>query len=271
MASPGRLALSRPPESLRTEAPPAEALRKHDEDEAKRSFLRMVSHELRTPLNSIIGFSEIISCELYGPMEDQRYRDHAALVRESGLKLLRLVNQIMEIARLEAGAADLDLHPEPLVPAVDDAVGPFAAESRARGVDIRVEAEPDLPPAMADGRALRTVLTNLLQNAVTYSPDGGEITVSVFRRHDSVWIRVRDQGQGVDPRQLSRLMRPFEQGEAPLTRRSEGAGLGLAIVRLLCRAMKGALRLESAPGAGFAATVRLPAAETSTVEAHHAA
>jgi signal transduction histidine kinase len=269
MSSPGLLTLSLPPESSPAEGTSPEMLRKHDEDEAKRSFLRMVSHELRTPLNSIIGFSEIISCELYGPIGETRYRDHAALVRESGLKLLRLVNQIMEIARLEAGAADLDLHPEALVPAVDDAISPFMAEARARNIDIRVEAEDGLPAALADSRALRTILTNLLQNAVTYSPDGQDITVSMACRRGSICIRVRDEGQGVDPSQLSRLMRPFEQGEAPLTRRSEGAGLGLAIVRLLCRAMNGALRLESAVGAGFTATVRLPLAPAAGT--HHAA
>ena len=271
MASHGLFALIRPPEGRPPQGPSAEALRKHDEDERKRSFLRMVSHELRTPLNSIIGFSEIISCELYGPINEPRYRDHAAIVRESGLKLLRLVNQVMEIARLEAGAADLDIHPEPLAPAVDEAAAPFIADAEARGVRIRIEAEPDLPPVLTDSRALRTVVTNLLQNAATFAPDGSDITVSLLQRANSVWIRIRDEGEGVDPAQLARLMRPFEQGEAPLTRRSEGAGLGLPIVRLLCREMGGALRLESTPGAGFTAIVRLPFANDGLNTTGHAA
>ena len=272
MASHGLFALTRPQEARHTEGPSAAALRKHDEDERKRSFLRMVSHELRTPLNSIIGFSEIISCELYGPINEPRYRDHAAIVRESGLKLLRLVNQVMEIARLEAGTADLDIHPEQLLPAIDEAIGPFVADAEARGVNIRIETDSELPPVMADSRALRTVVTNLLQNAVTFSPDGCDITISLTRHRSSVWITIRDEGEGVDPAQLARLMRPFEQGEAPLTRRSEGAGLGLPITRRLCRAMKGALRLESAPGAGFTATVRLPYAGPGRMtKADHAA
>ena len=223
----------------------------------------MVSHELRTPLNSIIGFSEIIACELYGPINEPRYREHAALVRESGLKLLKLVNQVMEIARLESDAADLDIHPEPLLPAVEEALSSFTTEAATRRVSFKVEAEPDLPAAMADARALKTILATLMQNALTFSPDGGEITIWLRRREASVWIEIRDQGVGVDPTQLPRLMRPFEQGEAPLTRRSEGAGLGLPIVRLLCRAMNGALRLHSAPGMGLTAMVRLPAAEAT--------
>ncbi|OYX35831.1 MAG: sensor histidine kinase [Caulobacterales bacterium 32-69-10] len=253
--------LGRPSQGRRGEGPSAAAVRKHEQDELKRSFLRMVSHELRTPLNSIIGFSEIISCELYGPINEPRYREHAEIVRESGLKLLKLVNQVMEIARLEAGMADLDLHPEPLTPAVDEALIALDTEARARGLSFKTDMADGVAAVMADSRALRTILTNLLQNAVTFSPEGGEISISATLSARSVWIEIRDQGEGVEPAQLSRLIRPFEQGEAPLTRRSEGAGLGLPIVRLLCQAMDGTLKLESAPGQGFIARVRLPAAE----------
>jgi signal transduction histidine kinase len=107
---------------------------------------------------------------------------------------------------------------------------------------------------------------------MTFSPEGGSITISLTRHARSVRIRIRDEGEGIDTKHLARLMRPFEQGEAPLTRRSEGAGLGLPIARLLCKAMKGALRLDSAPGAGFIATVRLPlAGDTGSPQSDHAA
>lgn len=244
----------------RREGPSAAAVRRHEEDEHKRSFLRMVSHELRTPLNSIIGFSEIIACELYGKINEPKYREHAEIVRDSGLKLLKLVNQVMEIARLEGGTADLDIRPEPLRPAVDEAVAGFAAEVAERGLRLRIEAGEAPPPVMADSRALRTILTNLLQNAVTFSPDGGQIVIRLEPRGRSVWIEIQDEGEGVDAGQLARLLRPFEQGEAPLTRRSEGAGLGLPIVKLLCAAMDGALRFQCAPGQGLTVRVRLPAA-----------
>jgi signal transduction histidine kinase len=255
MASPGLRALPATGDDGANASP-----RLREVEERKRSFLRMVSHELRTPLNSIIGFSEIIACELYGPINDKRYRDHAQLVRESGLKLLALVNQVMEIARLETGAADLDINPEALRPAVEDAITSLYKEASPRGIEIRIEAAEPLPPVLADYRALKTILTNLLQNAVTFSPDGGEVTVSLRPTAASVSIEIRDQGDGVDPDELARLMRPFEQGEAALTRRAEGAGLGLPIVRLLCRSMDGALRLHSSPGRGFVAVVRLPIA-----------
>lgn len=228
-------------------------------EERQRQFLRTVSHELRTPLNAIIGFSEIIARELYGPVNDHRYREHAEIVCKSGQKLLKLVNQVLEIARLETGAADLDLAPEPAPPLVEQVIAEFAEEAEARRVCFRVEAAPDLPPALADSRALKTVLANLLQNALAFSPEGGEIRVGMAAEADSVRIEIRDSGPGADPEQLPRLLRPFEQGEAPLTRHAEGAGLGLPIVRLLCLAMNGSLRLHTAPGQGMAAVVRLPA------------
>jgi signal transduction histidine kinase len=251
------------------DGPSPAAVRQHEQEERKRSFLRMVSHELRTPLNSIIGFSEIIACELYGPINEPKYREHAEIVRESGLKLLKLVNQVMEIARLETDAGDLDIGPEQLRPAVDEAVAGFANEAAARKLRFRVEIDADLPPVMADSRGLRTVLSNLIQNAVTFSPEGGEIAIRGLVHEGSVWIEIKDQGEGCDSSQLARLMRPFEQGESPLTRRSEGAGLGLPIVRLLCRAMNGGLRLQCAPGEGLVARVRLPAA-TSPGSSHAA-
>jgi len=242
-----------------------------DGEERRRSFLRMASHELRTPLNSIIGFSEIIACELYGPVSDPRYREHAEIVRDSGLRLLKLVNQMMEIARLESGAAEVRLVAEPARPIVEEAVATFAADAAARGVLLRVEAEPGLPAAMTDQRTLKSALSHLLQNALTYAPDGSEVVVALSTRAGRLCIAVRDQGPGVAPAELPRLMRPFEQGEAPLTRRAEGAGLGLPIVRLLCRAMEGSLRLRSVPGEGFTATIRLRTAALAPVRQSPAA
>lgn len=239
--------------------PPEGALRKLAMDESKRSFLRMVSHELRTPLNSIIGFSEIISRELYGPVSEPRYKEHAEIIRDSGLKLLRMVNQIMEIIRLEGGAAEFDLHSEGVEAAVEEVFKSLRSEADLRGVQLRFEA-PHPFLVLADGRALDTILTNLLQNAIAFSPEGGEVLVSAHAREGAVFIDIRDQGQGVPQNDIARLLRPFEQGENALTRRGEGAGLGLPIVRLLCDAMAGGLRLRSTPGEGLTATVRLPAA-----------
>jgi signal transduction histidine kinase len=229
-------------------------------DAHKRSFLRMVSHELRTPLNSIIGFSEIISKELCGPLGSPQYREYAEHVRQSGLKLLKLVNQVLEIARLEGHVTDLDPMPELLDHAVDDVLEALREEISHRGIKLRVEDEGRLPAVVADPRALRTILNNLLQNAVTFSHEGGEVRLSAQRTPGGVKILIEDDGEGIDPAEIERLMRPFEQGQNALTRSTEGAGLGLPIVALLCQAMGGALRIVSEPGKGLRAEVLLPAA-----------
>jgi len=243
----------------------ARARRKQALDDQKRSFLRMVSHELRTPLNAVIGFSEILSCELYGPLGAPQYKEYASLVHESGLKLLRLVNQIVEIARLEGHVTDLDLGVEDLDEAVEDVMLQLRAETAARGVSIVAPEIGAVPSLKVDGRGLRTILTNLLQNAVTHSPQGGLIVVEARQVAGSmVEIEVRDHGEGADPAELTRLLRPFEQGGSTLTRSTEGAGLGLPIVDLLTRAMGGTLRLKSAPGQGFTAIVTLPEVQART-------
>lgn len=228
-------------------------------DEQKRSFLRMVSHELRTPLNSILGFSEILTSELYGPLGSPQYKEYAGIIRESGQKLLKLVNQVLEIARLEGRALEMDARSEPLEAAIDDVLGSLKDELAGRDLRILVANRGGLPAVTADPRGLRTVLFNLIQNAVAFSPDGGEVRLSAASEDDEVEIVIQDQGQGVDPDELPRLMTPFEQGENALTRRGEGAGLGLPISELTCRAMGGRLKLSSQPGEGLTARVRLPA------------
>jgi len=228
-------------------------------DEQKRSFLRLASHELRTPLNSILGFSEIIAAELYGPLGAPQYKEYAGIIRASGQRLLKLVNQILEIARLEGHATDLDLRPEPLDAALDDVLESLRDETAVRRIRIMVAGRGGLPLAVADPRGLRTLLANLIQNAIAYSPEGAMVRIAAGTHGDWVELEVTDDGPGVEASELPRLMRPFEQGENALTRRGEGAGLGLPICDLLCQAMGGRLKLESAPGAGFTARIRLPA------------
>lgn len=225
-------------------------------DETQRNFLRMVSHELRTPLNSIIGFSEVLSRELYGPLGAPQYREYADIIKGSGFKLLRMVNQVLEIVRLESGAAEMDLRAESLGMAAAAARQAVAEEAAARGVTVRIE-PGELPVVLADPRALRTILINLLQNAIAFSPEGGEVRLRAKAGFSTVTVEVEDDGDGVDPADLPRLMQPFEQGENALTRSVEGAGLGLPIVRLLAQAMGGSVSLRSHPGEGMTASVLL--------------
>lgn len=252
----------------RTFSPPAQADRRAAAaerrrlalDDRKRSFLRMVSHELRTPLNAVIGFSEILSNELYGPLGSPQYKEYAGIVHESGLKLLKLVNQIVELARLEGHVTDIEMTPEPLDEALEDVIDALGGEIARRDVIVHVVNQGALPAVIADSRGLRTMLTNLVQNAVTHSPAGGVVHVGAGRIGSEVEITIRDQGPGVESAELPRLLQPFEQGGSALTRSQEGVGLGLPIVDLLSRAMGGQLKLSSSLGAGFLARLILPAA-----------
>jgi signal transduction histidine kinase len=225
-------------------------------DPSRRSLVRMVSHELRTPLNAIIGFSEIIAGEMYGPLQSE-YREAADVIRVSGHKLLRLVNQVLEMAKLQGGAADLDLRPEPLDAVMDDAAAGLGEEAFARNVTVQVRLPTPIPLVLADARAVRTAMANLVQNAVAFSPDGGEIRLTGKVHGPLVLIEVADDGPGLDPAELPRLMEPFQQVENALTRRHQGAGLGWAIVRLLCQAMGGGFNIATEAGKGLTATVAL--------------
>ncbi|MBR7620898.1 HAMP domain-containing histidine kinase [Phenylobacterium sp. 20VBR1] len=237
----------------------ARARRQAALDDQQRSFLRMVSHELRTPLNSILGFSEIISQELYGPLGAPQYKEYAGIIQASGQRLLNLVNQILEIARLEGRAMDLDLRVEALDHAMDDALDGLREEIAHRNSVVIVRDEGALPKVKADPRGLRTLLSNLIHNAAVFSPEGSVIEITAARDGAEIEICILDQGPGIDPDDIARLLRPFEQGDSALTRRSEGAGLGLPIVNLLCQAMGGRLKLLPGPRGGLLANVRLPA------------
>ena len=187
-----------------------------------------------------------------------QYREYAQIIHRSGEKLLKLVNQVVEITRLQTGDIEIVLQPEPVARLLEGAAEEFEQEIAANG--LRLLIEPCSLQALADRRVLRSVLSNLTQNAVAFSPTGGVITLSASAVEGAVEIVIRNEGEGVDPSDLPRLLQPFEQGANALTRQVEGAGLGLAICSLACRAMGGRLNLVSARGRGFAAHVILPAA-----------
>lgn len=233
-------------------------------EDQKRAFLRLVSHELRTPLNSILGFSEILAAELYGPLGCPQYKEYATIIQGSGKKLLRLINQVLEIGRLEG--LKMEVRPESLDAAFEDAIAGQREEFGARAVRIAVLGESPLPMVAADPWGLRTVLAHLLRNAAAFSPEAGEVRLRVKSQGEMVEILVEDDGEGLDPADLPRLMLPFEQGENALVRRAEGAGLGLTICELTCQAMGGQLSLESEPGKGAVARVALRRADPTVAE-----
>jgi signal transduction histidine kinase len=240
-------------------APDPRASRDAALEAQKRWFLRMVSHEQRTPLNSILGFSEILASELYGPLGAPQYKEYAEIVRDSGHKLLRLVNQVLEIARLESGAMDFEAVPEPLAPAIEEVLEGFSADLAGGAVTVAALEEP-LPAVLADARGLKTVLSGLIHNAIVFSPAGGVVRIAAAKRGKSVEISIENPGQRYAADEVARLLQPFEQGESALTRRAHGAGLGLSICALTARAMAGRLSLCPRAGGGLAATITLPAA-----------
>lgn len=240
---------------------PAPAPSPEDALEAqKRAFLRMVSHELRTPLNSILGFSGILAEELYGPLGAPQYKEYAQIIRGSGEKLLTLVNQLVDIARLQSGALEVDLQPQPLQPVLDAVLDSFTAELDAGAVTAKISSPGKLPSVLADERGLHAVLSGLIHNAIVFSPAGGQVRITAAERDGSVEIAIQNPGARIAAEDLVRLKQPFEQGEEALTRRHHGAGLGLPICALTAKAMGGRLDLTARPAGGLAVRVTLPAA-----------
>jgi signal transduction histidine kinase len=226
-------------------------------EDPRRAFLRTVSHELRTPLNSILGFSEILASELYGPLGAPQYKEYAQIVRDSGDRLLRMVNQLVELARLQAEAMDFSAEAEPLGAAVEEVLAGLAAEIAESAVTVKVAA--GLPVVNADPRGLRAVLAGLIHNAVVFSPAGAEVRIAAARKGRAVEIVIENPGDPIDAAELARLRAPFEQGRVVPAGRSPGAGLGLSICTLTAEAMGGRLDLAGGAAGGLVARLRLPA------------
>ena len=233
--------------------------------EERTVFLRMVSHELRTPLNSIIGFAEILSSQVHGPLGAPQYGEYAGIIRDSGYKMLKLVNQVLELIRLAEGMVRLDVRPTKVNLAMLDVVDLLRPEAEDRQLTISLVESDDALCALADARALRSVLVHLLQNAIQFSPAGATVAARLSERAGCVVVEIADAGPGIDAQDLDRVLRPFEQGDYALTRTTAGAGLGLPTARLLCDVMGGALVLENGAEGGLVARVTLVAADPDEV------
>jgi two-component system cell cycle sensor histidine kinase PleC len=248
----------------------AEKVRAEGANRAKSEFLANMSHELRTPLNAINGFSEIMVTEMYGPLGDGRYRDYARDILSSGQHLLALINDILDMSKIEAGKMNLRFEPLSLEEVAEDALRLVRNRAEAAGLALRLDFS-DLPEVEADYRAIKQVLLNLLSNAVKFTPRGGRITVRAERRDDPLGERVRmtvqDTGIGIPPDDLIRLGRPFEQIESQHAKTQQGSGLGLALTKALVEMHGGLLDLRSAPGQGTSASFSLLVRQTVPVAA----
>jgi len=231
--------------------------RAEEANQTKSKFLANMSHELRTPLNAIIGFSEIMEAAMFGPLGTDKYREYSSDIRESGQYLLDVINDILDMSKIEAGG----IHLCPEVVELDRIVADSVRVVLGRANEKRLTLGSDIAPGLAlkaDRRALKQIALNLLSNAVKFTPDGGAVTVRGRARGDHVTIAIEDNGIGIPKDALHKLGRPFEQVESQLTKRHQGSGLGLAIAKSLAELHGGRMRIRSVLGSGTMVVLRLP-------------
>lgn len=226
-------------------------LRRHNQDllrasRIKTNFLANMSHELRTPLNAILGFADVMQTELFGPLGNKRYGEYAEDIKLSGQHLLALINDVLDMSRIEAGKADLDMIKRDLVPIITASVGMVRATAENKALSIRL-ALPDEPlPANCDQRAVTQMLLNLLSNAIKFSPPQSDIVVSARRlAAGDTEISVTDHGPGIASVMLPRLFEPFSPKVAHIASNQEGTGLGLSITKGLIEAHGGRIDVET--------------------------
>ena len=226
-------------------------------DELKTRFLANVSHELRTPLNAIIGFSEIMGSGMFGTLGSDKYQEYCTDILTSGHYLLEVINDILDMSKIEAGRMKLDLEPLDLAQTLAESLRVVSGRADDKNLTLSADIQEDTP-VVADRRAIKQILVNLLSNAVKFTPDGGRITVRSRVLRDSVVLMIADSGIGIAPHSLRRLGRPFEQVESQLTKTYHGSGLGLAIAKSLTSLHGGSMKLRSRLGIGTVVCVSLP-------------
>ncbi|MGU3465717.1 ATP-binding protein [Methylobacterium sp. C33D] len=228
-------------------------------NQAKAEFLANMSHELRTPLNAIIGFADVMENAVLGPLGTPRYTEYCRDIRESGSHLLSMIDDILDMARLEARRVRLSPKAISAETAVSAALEPVEATAREKAITVSVDVVPGLE-LLADPQAIRQILANLVQNAVKFTPAGGRVAVRGRRAGASTHLYIEDNGIGIPRTDLARLGRPFTQVERQMTRSHKGSGLGLAITRSMVELHGGSLRIRSEETVGTIVLVRLPAA-----------
>ena len=218
-----------------------------------------MSHELRTPLNAIIGFSETMMHEMFGPIGNGRYKEYSKDINEAGSHLLSLVNDILDLSRVELDNIKISPHPLNAETICRNCVLILQNRADKGGVALSFEMAGAVPEIVSDERRLKQILFNLLGNAVKFTETGGSVTLTLAPADNGgIRISVRDTGIGMDEDQLKRALEPFWQADTGLDRTFEGAGLGLALTDELVRIMEGHFEIESWPGSGTTATVTLP-------------
>jgi two-component system cell cycle sensor histidine kinase PleC len=233
---------------------------------AKSEFLANMSHELRTPLNAIIGFAEVMESGIFGALGSMKYEEYCRDIRSSGEYLLSVINDILDMSRIEAGRISLAKRDVCVNDSIQRALRLVGEQVRTKNLSVTIDVTPEDITVPADERGLHQILVNLLQNATKFTRDGGCITVRTRQARDSINIYVEDNGIGIPDHALQKLGRPFEQVETEFSKSYKGSGLGLAIARSLAELHGGSLRIRSQEGVGTIVLVHLPLVETSTSE-----
>jgi signal transduction histidine kinase len=226
---------------------------------AKSEFIANVSHELRTPLNAVIGFSEVMISETLGPLGNRKYAEYANDIHESGQHLLALINDILDLSKVESGSEELyeeEIH----VPDMAKSLLTLMRHHAEKGkVGLLMELDPTLPKVIADKRKLKQILVNLLSNSVKFTKPGGRITLRAWVDEEGGFaFQVADTGIGMAPEDIPKALQKFRQVDGDLNRKYEGTGLGLPLAKALAELHGGTLHMESELGRGTAVTVRLP-------------
>ena len=229
-------------------------------DTMKNQFLANMSHELRTPLNAIIGFSEVMAGEHLGPIGTRKYLEYSRDILDSGNHLLAIINDILDLSKIEAGAFEVDLEAVDVTAIANRLEREFAPLASKREVTLAVAAETGVPRVWGSERLLRQVLTNLISNALKFSQSGGRVELGIAQgKADRVVICVVDQGIGMTEDEIRVALQPFRQVDGTLNRRHEGTGLGLPLAKSMVELMQGRLLIRSSPGHGTSVEIQLPA------------
>jgi cell cycle sensor histidine kinase DivJ len=228
-------------------------------NDAKSRFLAAVSHELRTPLNAILGFSDILLGEYFGKLANERQREYVGLVRDSGAHLLSVVNTMLDMSKIEAGHYELMLEPFDIGASIRSCEAMLGLQAKTKGVTLTSRIQRGLDEIVADQRAIQQILINLVGNAVKFTDAGGAISIDASVRDGVLTLSVSDTGIGIPAERLESLGQPFVQIQSDYTRRFEGTGLGLALVKGLVALHGGDFAIASQPGEGTIITISIAA------------
>ena len=227
---------------------------------AKSDFLATMSHELRTPLNAVIGFSEAIMVETFGPLGNTKYREYVADINQAGQHLLDLINDILDLSKVESGADEVHEQNNDICQVVASVMTLAKEHALRGGVELNVDVPDGVPALRADRRKLTQILVNLLSNAIKFTVPGGRVALNIQHRAESgLEFNIVDTGIGIAPDDISLALAPFQQIDGAFNRKHEGTGLGLPLTKSLIELHGGSLDLQSTVGVGTSITVRFPA------------